>query len=64
LPADKLVEELFAGSSCWNNDAHNANAGINLPALGVNRRQLAKFIGIDGLFGGLDDSGDSSKDGK
>ncbi|CAG8888178.1 unnamed protein product [Penicillium egyptiacum] len=29
LPADKLVEELFAGSSCWNNDAHNANAGIS-----------------------------------
>lgn len=26
LPADRLVEELFAGSSCWNNDAHNANA--------------------------------------
>lgn len=25
LPADKLVEELFAGSSCWNNDAHNAS---------------------------------------
>lgn len=23
LPADKLIEELFAGSSCWNNDAHN-----------------------------------------
>lgn len=29
LPADKLVEELFAGSSCWNNDAHNANPGIS-----------------------------------
>ena len=29
LPADKLVEELFAGSSCWNNDAHNTNAGIS-----------------------------------
>ncbi|CAG8415902.1 unnamed protein product [Penicillium salamii] len=26
LPADKLIEELFAGSSCWNNDTHNANA--------------------------------------
>ncbi|KAJ5746400.1 hypothetical protein N7520_011582 [Penicillium odoratum] len=25
LPADKLIEELFAGSSCWNNDAHNAS---------------------------------------
>ncbi|KAJ5678930.1 hypothetical protein N7462_007174 [Penicillium macrosclerotiorum] len=23
LPADKLVEELFAGSSCWNNETHN-----------------------------------------
>lgn len=23
LPADKLVEELFVGSSCWNNEAHN-----------------------------------------
>ncbi|KAJ5364146.1 uncharacterized protein N7496_009859 [Penicillium cataractarum] len=23
LPADKLVEELFAGSSCWNNESHN-----------------------------------------
>jgi len=29
LPADKLVEELFAGSSCWNNNAHNANAGLS-----------------------------------
>ncbi|KAK4864482.1 hypothetical protein LT330_009745 [Penicillium expansum] len=29
LPADQLVEELFAGSSGWNNDAHNANAGIS-----------------------------------
>lgn len=28
LPADKLIEELFAGSSCWNNDAHNANANV------------------------------------
>ncbi|KAJ5625551.1 hypothetical protein N7510_001860 [Penicillium lagena] len=27
LPADKLVEELFAGSSCWNNKAHNTNRG-------------------------------------
>ncbi|KAJ5818748.1 hypothetical protein N7474_004339 [Penicillium riverlandense] len=27
LPADKLVEELFAGSSCWNNKAHNPNRG-------------------------------------
>ncbi|KAJ6036565.1 hypothetical protein N7540_000844 [Penicillium herquei] len=26
LPADKLIEELFAGSSCWNNDAHNNNS--------------------------------------
>jgi hypothetical protein len=25
LPADKLVEELFAGSACWYNDAHNAS---------------------------------------
>lgn len=24
LPADKLVEELFAGGSCWNNEAHNS----------------------------------------
>lgn len=24
LPADKLVEELFAGSACWNNEAHNS----------------------------------------
>lgn len=24
MPADKLVEELFAGSSCWNNEAHNS----------------------------------------
>lgn len=23
LPADKLIEELFAGSSCWNNESHN-----------------------------------------
>jgi hypothetical protein len=29
LPADKLVEELFAGSSCWNNDAHNANVDLS-----------------------------------
>jgi hypothetical protein len=29
LPADKLIEELFAGSSCWNNDAHNTNAGLS-----------------------------------
>ncbi|KAI3152381.1 hypothetical protein CBS147325_2184 [Penicillium roqueforti] len=29
LPADQLVEELFAGSSCWNNDAHNSHAGIS-----------------------------------
>lgn len=29
LPADKLIEELFAGSSCWNNDAHNASAGAS-----------------------------------
>ncbi|KAJ5774375.1 hypothetical protein N7457_009271 [Penicillium paradoxum] len=29
LPADKLIEELFAGSSCWKNDAHNANAEIS-----------------------------------
>lgn len=28
LPADKLVEELFAGSSCWNNDAHNTIDGV------------------------------------
>ncbi|KAJ5878887.1 hypothetical protein N7455_002352 [Penicillium solitum] len=28
LPADKLVEELFAGSSCWSNAQH-ANAGIS-----------------------------------
>lgn len=27
LPADQLVEELFAGSSCWNNKAHNLNRG-------------------------------------
>ncbi|KAJ5713737.1 uncharacterized protein N7483_010918 [Penicillium malachiteum] len=26
LPADKLIEELFAGSSCWNNDAHHNNS--------------------------------------
>ncbi|KAJ5654357.1 hypothetical protein N7490_001360 [Penicillium lividum] len=25
LPADKLIEELFAGSSCWYNEAHNAS---------------------------------------
>ncbi|KAJ5656736.1 hypothetical protein N7507_008686 [Penicillium longicatenatum] len=25
LPADKLIEELFTGSSSWNNDAHNAD---------------------------------------
>ncbi|KAJ5219089.1 uncharacterized protein N7498_001188 [Penicillium cinerascens] len=24
LPADKLVEDLFAGSSCWTNDVHNS----------------------------------------
>lgn len=24
LPADKLVEELFAGSSCWTNNIHNS----------------------------------------
>lgn len=24
LPADKLVEELFAGSACWNNETHNS----------------------------------------
>ncbi|KAJ5468434.1 hypothetical protein N7475_006186 [Penicillium sp. IBT 31633x] len=29
LPADKLIEELFAGSSCWNNDAHNTNADLS-----------------------------------
>lgn len=23
LPADKLIEELFAGSACWNNESHN-----------------------------------------
>lgn len=23
LPADKLIEDLFDGSSCWNNDSHN-----------------------------------------
>lgn len=23
LPVDKLIEELFAGSSCWNNESHN-----------------------------------------
>lgn len=34
LPADKLVEELFAGSSCWNNDAHNADAGISTEGRG------------------------------
>lgn len=28
LPADKLVEELFAGSACWNNDAHNTIDGV------------------------------------
>lgn len=27
LPADKLIEDLFAGSSCWNNDSHNAVLG-------------------------------------
>lgn len=27
LPADKLVEELFSGSSCWNNDVHNTVNG-------------------------------------
>ncbi|KAJ5130909.1 uncharacterized protein N7515_006948 [Penicillium bovifimosum] len=30
LPADRLIEELFCGSACWNNDAHSANA--ELPA--------------------------------
>lgn len=30
LPADKLIEELFAGSSCWNNDAHNNAPGAGL----------------------------------
>ena len=25
LPADKLVEELFSGSSCWNNQIHDAS---------------------------------------
>lgn len=29
LPADKLIEELFAGSTCWNNEAHNANADLS-----------------------------------
>ncbi|KAJ5582008.1 hypothetical protein N7535_000628 [Penicillium sp. DV-2018c] len=29
LPADKLIEALFSGSSCWNNDAHNANAELS-----------------------------------
>lgn len=24
LPADKLVEDLFAGSACWNNESHNS----------------------------------------
>ncbi|KAJ5599851.1 hypothetical protein N7450_000918 [Penicillium hetheringtonii] len=27
LPADKLIEELFSGGSCWNNEAHNAMDG-------------------------------------
>ncbi|EKV07502.1 hypothetical protein PDIG_64450 [Penicillium digitatum PHI26] len=29
LPADKFVEELFAGSSGWNNEAHSADADIS-----------------------------------
>lgn len=33
LPADKLIEELFAGSSCWNNDSHNtAEPGDSPPS--------------------------------
>jgi hypothetical protein len=39
LPADELIEELFSGSSCWNNDAHNANA--ELPAKGHRDSLLA-----------------------
>lgn len=26
LPADKLIEELFAGSPCWNNESHNSHS--------------------------------------
>lgn len=27
LPADQLIEEVFAGSSCWNNESHNSYSG-------------------------------------
>ncbi|CAL5867312.1 uncharacterized protein PFLUO_LOCUS1527 [Penicillium psychrofluorescens] len=30
LPADQLVEQLFAGSSCWNNESHNTNHGTGV----------------------------------
>ncbi|KAJ5157283.1 uncharacterized protein N7482_008383 [Penicillium canariense] len=29
LPADKLIEELFAGSSCWNNESHNIHSNAH-----------------------------------
>ncbi|KAJ5122088.1 hypothetical protein N7448_003219 [Penicillium atrosanguineum] len=40
LPADKLVEELFSGSSCWTSNIHNS------PDLSGNE-QGSPFLGVD-----------------
>lgn len=44
LPADKLVEELFAGSSCWNNQAHNTQSGVS-----VEGDHRVSFLDVEGM---------------